>query len=94
MEKQAAAERVAGLGARIRQETRYRLSDRLFLLKAAGNPAYGFSGTETEDGRNMDIRLCRTQGIKKAPMKSGQNMGRITGFEPATPWATTRCSAN
>ncbi len=44
--------------------------------------------------RNMSENGNRTTGTKKAPMKSGRNMGRITGFEPATPWATTRCSAN
>ncbi len=44
--------------------------------------------------RSMGEYKGRTSGTKKAPMKSGRNMGRITGFEPATPWATTRCSAN
>lgn len=32
--------------------------------------------------------------MQKNPDEIGVNMGRITGFEPATPWATTRCSAN
>ncbi len=45
-------------------------------------------------GKGREMYDGSGAGYKKSPDKIGANMGRMTGFEPATPWATTRCSAN
>ena len=70
------------------------------LSRGAGAGAVGvrhagvFARLVRESREKMRAVTTEYSGIKKAPMISGRNMGRITGFEPATPWATTRCSAN